>query len=227
MAIVLLIVGSLMSGVLVAIGNSTENTRRTTARNQIRLMEDALYSFAQTRGYLPCPATGASVGLESPVDGGLCNAQHGFYPAATVGVPGAVNADGLLLDPWQNPYRYSIWNFGGTNQDFTNRLTLPATYDNYVGGNLMQICQDAACTQVITNLAAAVILSMGPNWPTYTSADEIANAGDGSTLLNGYNVTATPVFVNTTYSEVNFDDQITWISPYVLFGKMISAGTLP
>ena len=91
----------------------------------------------------------------------------------------------------------------------------------------MNVCQEAACTNVISSVAAAVILSMGPNWANYTSADEIENAGDGSTQLDGYNVTSTTDFVSTTYNDATFDDQLVWISPYVLFGKMISAGILP
>ena len=42
MAMVLVIIGTLMGGVLVAVSQTTENSRRATARNQLREIETAL-----------------------------------------------------------------------------------------------------------------------------------------------------------------------------------------
>jgi hypothetical protein len=58
-------------------------------------------------------------------------------------------------------------------------------------------------------------LHHGRNWTTYTSDDERQNAENNE------------MFVNTTYSEDNFDDQLLWLSPYVLFTRMVNAGRLP
>src|SRR5688500_2018312 len=106
MAMVLMIIGTLMGGILVAVSQTTENSRRATARNQLREVETALYGFAQLNGRLPCPALHDSNGIEDPDGGGGCTRSNGFVPSATLNLNGAVNADGLLLDPWGNPLRY-------------------------------------------------------------------------------------------------------------------------
>ncbi|HBN14093.1 MAG: hypothetical protein CMQ46_01695 [Gammaproteobacteria bacterium] len=237
MAIVLMIVGFLLSGLLVSLTQSADNTRRTNATAQLQRIEEALYGFAQTTGRLPCPASSATNGLEAGPDGtGQCavptTSHHGFVPAATLGLIGPVNSDGLLLDPWGNPYRYSVSNkMHGASRAFTlasnlntffNSLSpLPADYAT----NMLRVCTDSTCSDIITDLAPAVVLSMGPNWATFTSANEVANAGN--VVVGGYRLTNTNQFVSTTYNEDNFDDLIVWLSPNVLFSRMISAGRLP
>jgi len=52
MAIVLTILGALLSGLLVALGQSTENSRRIEARNELRDFSEALYGFAQYYRYM-------------------------------------------------------------------------------------------------------------------------------------------------------------------------------
>jgi type II secretory pathway pseudopilin PulG len=236
MAIVLMILGTLLSGVLVGVGQSTENSRRLSARNQLRQIEEALYAFAQSRGRLPCPATDTSGGQEDPSTGsGACTVLNGFVPATTLGFVGSVNDDGLLLDPWQNPLRYSVASYDTSSAtaysdpngipDFTGAGELQTLYPYYAGTTLLRVCSDAPCTSVISDIAPAIVLSMGADWATFGSAAEQANASGA--VLGVYSVTSTTDFVSTDYSEDNFDDQLVWLSPYILFSRMISAGKLP
>jgi len=240
MAIVLMILGTLLSGVLMAVGQSTENARRTKALVQLRQVEEALYGYAQSMGRLPCPATAATAGSEAPITlpaaGGVCTAAHGFVPATTLGLFGAFNADGLLLDPWSNPLRYSVSTKAvGANRAFTSTLGLRALYaavstELVAGGTMLNVCDNSACSAVtLADTVPAVLISMGANWAAFTHANELANAS-GATLVNGgntYSVTNTNTFVSTNYSEENFDDQLVWLSPHVLFNRLISAGKLP
>lgn len=232
LAVVLMIIGTLMSGVLVAVSQSAANARITTTRAQLREIEEALYGFAQANGRLPCPATPASAGFEDPIGGGACTEIHGFVPNATLGFFGSVNDDGLLLDAWQNPVRYSV---SGTPMAFTDTTEIDAMFatpSSFIGGaNMLRVCDTAACSgTVLTDSAPAVVFSMGANWLDYTSADEQENGGDGSATLAGVNtyvMSNSLDFVSTTYSEDSFDDQIIWLSPYVLFNRLIEAGKLP
>jgi prepilin-type N-terminal cleavage/methylation domain-containing protein len=241
MAIVLMILGTLLSGVLMAVGQSTENARRTRALVQLRQVEEALYGYAQSMGRLPCPATAATAGREAPITlpaaGGVCTAAHGFVPATTLGLFGAVNADGLLLDPWSNPLRYSVSTKAvGANRAFTSTLGLRALYAAVStelavgGGTLLSVCDNSTCSGLtLADTVPAVLISMGANWAAFTHANELANAS-GANLVNGgntYSVTNTNTFVSTNYSEENFDDQLVWLSPHVLFNRLISAGKLP
>jgi type II secretory pathway pseudopilin PulG len=236
MAVVLMILGTLMSGILVAVSQTTENNRRSAALLQLRQIEDALYGYAQANGRLPCPATAASAGKEAPVGGGICTAWHGFVPIATIGMYGSINADGLLMDPWQNPYRYSVAQKSVSgNRAFTSTAGMDLIYANsatelVAGTEMLRICDGSACAgTVIAETVPAVVLSMGADWATFTSANEQENAS-GTTLTNGsnsYSVTNTRTFVATGYAEDLFDDQLVWLSPYIMFNRMISAGKLP
>tara|TARA_R110002072_G_scaffold301164_3_gene480356 strand:- start:152360 stop:153127 length:768 start_codon:yes stop_codon:yes gene_type:complete len=234
MAVVLMILGFVLGGLLVSLGQTTENTRRTDATSQLKRIEEALYGFAQANGRLPCPASQSSSGQESIANlaTGLCSVPttvtHGFVPAATLGLSGAVNTDGLLTDPWGNPYRYSVSNrLQATNRAFTSiagmkDLFSASPIDNT---NMLRICQQSACTDIITDLSPAVVLSMGANWGSFSSANEVANAGN--VVVGGYRLTNTNDFVSAGYNETDFDDIITWLSPNILFSRMISAGRLP
>ena len=119
MTVVMVIVGLMLGGLMMSLSQMTENTRRSDAKAQLAEVEEALYGFAQTNGRLPCPAIPSSAGAESPV-GVEPVRQHGFVPSTTLGLKGSVNTDGLLLDPWGNPLRYSVTNTAGTSDFTTN-----------------------------------------------------------------------------------------------------------
>lgn len=239
MAVVLMIMGVLMSGVLVSVSQTTLNARRATALAQLRQIEDALYGYAQSNGRLPCPATADGTGTATPAAGGTCTQRHGFVPAATLGFAGAINQDGLLLDPWQNPYRYSVAD--GSNPVYTTTASIDAFFNagttiitTNPGNSMMRICSATACavSEVVTTIAPAVILSMGENWANTTSADELNNANSTAPIIgavtgNRYLVNDDYDFVASDYIEDQFDDQLVWLSPYVLFNRMVSAGKLP
>lgn len=254
LAVVLMIIGTLLGGVLVAVGTSLESGRRTNTQNQLRQIEDAIYGFAQTQGRLPCPASDGTGGLEQVPDGttGACPLWHGFVPATTLGLFGSVDANGLLLDPWQNPYRYSVaqYSFNG-RYVFTHPATLrdffsadppvPVSFNDgdatdpsgEVTANMLAVsCSPPKCHPTvmvtISDTIPALLLSMGPNWPTFSAATsdawELANA-EG--LVGALPVPGDNVFVDSEYREDVLDDQLLWLSPYVLFNRMVSAGRLP
>ncbi|HEY0964042.1 MAG TPA: type II secretion system protein [Pseudomonadales bacterium] len=239
LAIVMMIVGTLMSGLLVAVSQSMANGRITDARAQLREIEEALYGYAQATGHLPCPANNGSQGYEVPLGSGDCINTHGFLPVSTLGLVGAVNGDGLLLDPWQNPYRYSVapqeCSACSGDRSFTSPSGLKEVFDEgtIAAADMIRVCDrsncDAAGAVVHAETVPAIVYSMGANWATYASSDEVKNAGDGTTLLGSYRIksAADLDFVSTTYSEDNFDDQLVWLSPYILFNRMVAAGKLP
>jgi prepilin-type N-terminal cleavage/methylation domain-containing protein len=231
MTVVMVIVGLMLAGLMMSLSQMNENTRRSDAKAQLSEVEEAFYGFAQVNGRLPCPAIPSSAGVESPASGGICSRQHGFVPSRTLTLRGSVNADGLLLDPWGNPLRYSVTNTAGT-WDFTTTGRMRTVGAAALIPNL-RLCREAACANLISDRIPAIVFSMGKNWATFTSADELANAGEGASSEGGgpsgitYRIANNLDFVSRDYSEVNFDDLITWISPYILYTKMIAAGQLP
>ena len=240
MAIVLLIIGVILGGLLGAIGQSTENTRRLEAKSKLREIEEALYGYAQVQGRLPCPGDDDTNGAEDLGSGttanGDCGRYYGLLPNATLGLAGGVDDNGFLLDPWGNPYRYAVGR-SAAPYDFTGSTEISTMYPlaaaQLTGTNLLRVCDNSACSgAVMSDIVPAVVLSMGKNWAELSgssSASEQENSGDGSTTTTGgdYDVTTTRTFVVADYSEENFDDMLTWLSPHLLFSKMIEAGKLP
>ena len=240
MAVVLMILGLLLGGILSAVGDSTNSIRISNAQAQLKQIEEAIYGYAQANGRLPCPADESGTGLADPETDTGCNTFHGFVPVATLGLNGSVNSDGLLLDPWQNPYRYSV------SQDTSDYFTTTAGIDSLFASastilgnatNMLGICDNSTCTGVVsTDNAPAVIFSMGANWAELSgssSADEQKNAfgatvtGANSSLVYNMPTGTSQDFVDTGYSQANYDDQVVWLSPYVLISRLVQAGHLP
>lgn len=224
LAIVLAIVSTLLGGMLLSLSEVRESNNRTDAVNTMNEIKEALYGFAQANGRLPCPATDTSLGAESPLNGGNCTWDYGFLPWATLGLSGPTNADDLMVDSWLNPFRYNVA-AAGTNPFTTaggiqglNFGALPATF---------QVCTVPACGagNVLVSSTPVVVVSLGENWEIFTSADEVANSGE--ITRNGYRLANDDDFVSVRYNETTFDDVITWLSPNILYARMIAAGQLP
>ena len=72
MAVVMLILGLLLGGLFSAVGDSTQLKRRSDATAQIKLIEEALYGFAQATG--DCHA-------RQPMPASVRNSQSEVAPA--------------------------------------------------------------------------------------------------------------------------------------------------
>ena len=224
MAVVMIIISLLLGGLLASLGSTREINSRTDAENQINEIIEALYGYAQATGRLPCPATAASNGAEAPLGGGNCTQAHGFVPSVTLGLSGTVNADGLLMDPWQSAYRYSVTTSNGNAFTTANGMRTVAM------ANLtpdLRVCDAAACGTVTADALPVVVVSLGADWAEFTGADVDATENSGETTIAGYRHANDNDFVSTTYIEDVFDDMISWMSPNILFTRMISAGQLP
>ncbi len=243
LAIVVLIMGLLLAGLVMPLSARVDQQRFDATRQQLNDIRVTLVAYALTNDALPCPATPASSGRASPTATG-CAVQHGFVPAVTLGLTGARNDDQLLLDAWGNPIRYSVtasdadgdglWDFvrPGEMRDVTVSALAPnLKICTTAAGSSSTACANNATTVVAT--APAVLLSMGKDWANFTSADEQENVGatlGGGPSGRSYAVAADIVFVDRTQSQApgtEFDDIVTWISPLALYGQMVAAGRLP
>ncbi|TWI69462.1 prepilin-type N-terminal cleavage/methylation domain-containing protein [Pseudoduganella lurida] len=221
-AIVLVVVGLLIGGLLTPLSSQLEQRRTADTQRAMEEAREALIGFAVRNGYLPCPAISAANGLEDR-SGERCTNERrmGFLPWATLGL--------AKLDSWDHVFLYSA------TPDFTDsavpfRLATPrditvATRD--AAGNL------AAATA--PNDIPAVILSTGRNG--YGGFSDLgvraADAGTGN-LDEKVNLNpAGTAFVmrgvsdNAKLPGGAFDDLVVWVSPNILFNRMIAAQRLP
>ncbi|MHB9116934.1 MAG: type II secretion system protein [Burkholderiales bacterium] len=229
MAIVLVIVGLLLGGMLMPLSAQIDQRKIGDTQKTLDGIKEALIGFAVANGRLPCPASPTSNGVESPVGGGACsNPYDGFLPAATLGIT-PTDSSGYAVDAWglqQNRIRYAVTT--ANSNAFTTASGMRTTGIGTLAPNLY-VCASAtgitatSCgtATALTSNAPAVIFSLGKNAPTGgTGTDEAANLDNN------------PVFVFHTQAAAGaangeFDDLVTWLSLPVLLNRMVTAGQLP
>lgn len=253
LAIGLVIVSALLSALLVPL--ATQMTQRRTADTQKLLDEarEALIGFAIANGRLPCPAEGNATGVEVFAAGndastGNCKTKiagvevaTGFLPGITLGMS-PLDAQGYVVDAFgttANRLRYSVATASTNGQTFplTKLIGMRNATMTSIGTSTayLVVCAAASntpnaaqtdCPSGMTKLAngnaLAVIHSVGPNGAdtVRTPSDDEKENADGVDL----------VFVSHDRSDLagaEYDDMVTWISPSILFSRLVAAGTLP
>ncbi|MES2739889.1 MAG: type II secretion system protein [Pseudomonadota bacterium] len=222
MAIVLVIVGLMIGGLLTPLGMQVEQRKIGETQKALDESREALIGYALRNGYLPCPAISASNGLEDRV-GNRCAAgkRLGFLPWATLGVP--------KLDAWNHLYLYSVTPaFANSGQlfNFTSRRDISVNTRDTAG-------KLTAATAV--NDIPAVIMSFGKNGAGAVSEQGTAIATtSASNLDERQNASgAGTAFISRGMSENSaapggeFDDMVSWVSPNILYNRMVGAQKLP
>jgi len=237
LAIGLLILSLIIGGLLVPLATQVEQSRVSQTQRDLEETREALVGFALANGRLPCPASNASNGVESPVGGGACtNPYNGFVPAVTLGLS-QVDAQGYAVDAWgllQNRVRYAV--SPGSGNAFTTAGQMRLIGMSALGPDL-QVCATGSGATVtacaagatLANNAVAVVYSVGPNAASGggTSIDEAQNPNPHPTSSNNDRVFVSRVRSNPGAAGAEFDDLVTWLSPNVLYARMVSAGQLP
>lgn len=233
LAIVLVIVGLLLGGLLIPLGTQQDIQYRAETTRALDDTIEALIGYAVVNGHLPCPATSATDGNEDRNAGtGACNKRYGFIPWITLSSP--------KVDGWGRLLGYSVTNaFSNSTSEFSLTSSADITiWTRNTAGTLTQLSN--------TDAIPAVVFSHGKNgyWATIgetgssladstttspNNVDEDVNAAQ-SIITAGKSqrefVSRTPSGTETaTIGE--FDDLVAWLSPNLLFNRMITAGKLP
>lgn len=228
MAIVLVIVGLLLGGMLMPLSAQMEQRKISETQKALDEIKEALIGFAVANKRLPRPATSATDGTERATACTTDAECTGFIPWTTLGVS--------KLDAWGKIIRYSV------TPAFANaNITLPAAAANRkvltrdgAGATSYLIGQAAACNATAQQCAPAVVLShgkarLGTNEAgtaiaedTATNLDEDANNAGPTDYYQ-----RTPSENTTAATGGEFDDIVTWLSPNILFNRMVAAGQLP
>lgn len=223
MAIVLIILTLVVGGALVPLNAQIELRRRTETRKALDDIKEALIGYAVANSVLPCPSALDSSNI---IPTGFAAtppcANTGYLPWATLGV--------TKQDAWGNLFRYSV------SPNFTMPFTLTTTRSITIksrdsAGNPVNISN--------ANDIPAVIISQGANAYGAMSGDGILQFTPPSFSTNNpdeyTNTTNSSVFFSRTPAPPGtaaaiggeFDDLATWISPNILFNRMVAAGKLP
>ncbi len=243
-AVVVLIVGLLLGGLMGTYSTQMELGRISETRRTLETARDALIGFAAANGRLPCPATvnpphtTTSNGVEVPAGGGACAVSGGgmpgvgFFPASTLALT-PTDSQGYLIDSWGSRIRYAVTNSGSS--EFTTQgqirtkltdldpntpspdLRVCTTATNMTGtGTGTAACALGPPTTALTNSAVAVIFSVGKNGATGgTGADESKNLDNDRVFISHE-----PTPAGAANGE--FDDILIWLSPSILYNRILS-----
>lgn len=231
MAIVLMIVGLLLGGILVPLNAQMNQRNNSDTQKSLSEIRDALIGYVMANGYLPCPANPTDVTGVTPTAGIArtppCTGASatGVLPWATLGIS--------ETDAWGNRYTYRVTSdyadaianstYGGCTP---SPIPTQASFGLCSVGKLNVWSSAAKTTSVATNIVAVVIshgqngagayTSQGTQLPRGSSADELENS-DGSADYDYVSHLPTPTF----------DDLLVWIPPSILNSRMVSVGKLP
>jgi prepilin-type N-terminal cleavage/methylation domain-containing protein len=248
LAVVLVIVALLIGGLMMPLSAQNDLRRTSETRKTLADINDALLGFAAANGRLPCPAAPAATGVEALSGvGGCANPYDGLVPGVTLGL-GSLDGNGYVLDAWGNPIHLAVSRdptsptmsanaVGPWRESFTTTPTATTGIAGIGMSNLhpdLQICTSGAATHSVqcasTTLATnavAVIYSLGKNGSTGgIGTDERQNPNPNLAIpADRLFVSHEPTDAGSANGE--FDDIVIWLSPNIVYNKMIAAGRLP
>ena len=219
MAIVLMIVGLLLGGLLVPLSAQMDQRNNSATQKALSEIKEAIFGYALANGRLPCPAK-ANIATGS-LNAGMvdCTLTTGVLPWATLGVN--------ETDAWGNRYTYGVTSTFADATDGTGAscgVTTGVSFQLCSVGNL-NVLSTAGGQTIAVNVPAVVIshgkhaagawTPQGTQLPVSSDPSEADNSNGGTT------------YVSMTTPTATFDDLVVWISPDILYNRMVSAGKLP
>ncbi len=249
MAMVLVIVALLLIGLMPTISSQIEQRRISETKSQLQETQQALIGFALINGRLPCPAqaslaTGAAnAGLEAR-NGNTCGcvtSGGGVASASGVACDNTTSTSVTGVLPWAT---LGISETDAWNRRFTYRVTtrfadeiVAGTTDCNPAVTAPITSSFALCSQGVPNILSAssgttiaanvpaVFVSHGRNGAGAfdSRGSQLAESSNSDEKENSDNDGS---FVSHEFTP-EYDDLLGWISPAILFSKMVSADKLP
>jgi prepilin-type N-terminal cleavage/methylation domain-containing protein len=212
MAIVLVIAGLLLSGMLSGMKALQSVQRDDGTRRQLEEMRNALITFATINRRLPCPAAPATAetvpgaGLErAPTAAGCTGGPAGAFPWATLGLQ--------QTDTWGRRFSYRV-------TPAFSRLA-PAITLTSVGDNTVR---NLSAVDLATQVPAVIVSHGADGAGSRNRMGALSAAGTNASQLE--NSDADAIFVSDLVSG-GFDDHVVWVPPTTLIGRLLEAGVLP
>ncbi len=254
-ALVLVIIGLALGGIVAALGPQLDNKNVRDTQDRMRQVSEAIIAFTIANRRLPCPASAASGGDEQRIGtvGQCANPNDGFVPARTLGLERDTN--GLLQDAWGFGIRYAVtqitYTAGGNAPVSINcnpGPCYPFTQQNgirnayYLNGTalaaqpavaqLQQVCASrtgatgVACGALPANQVAQAAFVI---WSTGRNGAQLPG---GNGIDEAANLDGNVVYVSHPRTEAGaangaFDDLLQWQTAAELFFNMTRVGVLP
>jgi prepilin-type N-terminal cleavage/methylation domain-containing protein len=230
MAIVLLIIGLLLSGGINLLSTTSENANYKQTQNTLQEIKDTLVTYYAINKRLPCPDSIAPFDGKEDASCTTPASLRGYLPYATLGIGGSGDA-------WGERIKYVV------SGDSTNFFTTAATTCSYTRPGAPTAVtlriQDlnTAATNYIADYAAFALVSTAKNGKQTNSGMTGAFTDDGGcttvATVNGVqlerencNANATLRFGNnmSDANSVAFDDLLVWEGDYQLISELRKVG---
>lgn len=231
LAVVMLILGILLGGLLVPLSTQLEQRRISETQRSLNDAKEALLGFAMANGRLPCPANPqwpavlaafGNSGTES-YNGTVCTITIGVLPWATLGLP--------ETDAWGRRFTYYVSAIYA-DSIASNTVTPPVGCADTPAQSSYALCSNGSATIQATGTGVsiatevpAVVVSHGKNGGgAYSPAGVIPVAATGADEQENADGDAT--FRTGPYADT-FDDLVVWIANSILKSRTVAAGRLP
>ena len=226
LAIVMLVIGVLSRAAIVPIHAGFDQANRAATQKQLRIVKQAVIGYLVTTGTLPCPLVpliSIDAGYEQDTP---CLRSVGGLPAARLGIQGAINDHGELLDSWGQPLVYAVSLFSHSSRgdpslpDWTSQGELAAVGVHALDADLVLCLHAVAATCSQRELRAEKVA-----WVALSLGADISVRGDQ--LENQDN---DEVFVSRLSSVTRgqeFDDLLSWSSRSELVYWLLQSSWFP
>lgn len=214
MAVVLVIVGLLLSGLLLPLSAQMDIRNFNDTKQRLAIINEAIYGFAILNGRLPCPTSQAdpaniNYGLED------CTiTTEAYLPWKTLGVP-ATDAWGITrkaaADSWNGHWRYNVDNNFKDESLFSANILKEPEASTFSNDFLVRDSDGNQLTSTLTDgeKPIAIIYSTGKNL-----------------VRDGANQLTDDTYERNEASQ-NFDDDLIWIARPILINRLATANRLP
>jgi prepilin-type N-terminal cleavage/methylation domain-containing protein len=235
LAVVLVLVGIVMTMGLKAVTATLENAAYAETRAKLERLKTALIVFLRTNGRLPCPDN--SGGLASGIEASTCIANagegYGIVPWVTLGIE-----RDAALDGWGNFITYRVANGHPAGKNWTSKTTGTPFDINELKTptnalTIQEVNSAGSALQSVSTKAVAVFLSHGANGygakTTKVGARmPYGDAGAGE-QTNASNLT---FFIKRPVSDAAgafngpYDDLVVFLTPDMLLQPLVDDGTI-
>ncbi len=198
LSIVLFISAILLRAALIPLPQLRDTAMRKQTKQQLQDVKQSLIGHIVKTGALPCPITLTGTGKTT----GSCQVAEGGVPAVVVGMLGAVNPAGAVLDAWGRPLRYALSQADHTSEgtrglpDWSTAGEVAAIGLSNVDADL-RLCLNAntACTkqQLRADQLVAIVISDGRDGSAVGVQQENQD-GDSDYALTAHSQVAGQVF---------------------------------
>ncbi len=221
MAVVMVVLGLALGGLLMPLSVQLENSARKETQAEMGVIKEAIVGFAMANNRLPCPDTNGD-GFENQTVNGLgmaCTRTYGELPHGSLGVG--------MEDAWSYKYSYLVTDEFADTFAGTGCGTPPASNASFSLCSRGDLTVEDRAGNVVADELPVIIVSHGKhNQIPARNLFERRNFDIGKDPVRGSNDTK----VKDTYSDTSgaeLDDIVEWVSPAILQNKMVSAGRIP